>query len=192
MSLSLGPFHITFSQQDAAASLPVCDASTWMQCEVCPEQQTGMQECNCSTAVYRQLYICAKLAEHPSHSCHGQSVGRVQSNLRQGAMKYLQEPCSGTAGQPAWSPSDAAAGLCYPHPSLPPPNPPLPPSAHIGPRHILHNQNSCDFITGALGRHWPACFCPDWCMLQVSLKYGPTLWSGSLEYAAPSRMAHRV
>ena len=57
-------------------------------------------------------------------------------------MEHLQEPCSGSAGQPAWSPSDAAAELCYPHPSLAPRNPPLHPSAHIGPRHIFHTQNS--------------------------------------------------
>ena len=77
--------------------------------------------------------------------------------------------------------------LLCPHPT--PHDPLLHTLVHVT---SSHTQNSCDFIIGALGRHWPACFCLGWCMLQVSRQEGPTLWSGSLSNAAPSKMAQWV
>ena len=55
-----------------------------------------------------------------------------------------------------------------------------------------HTQNRYDFIIGALRRHWPACCCLAWCMLQVSRQEGPTLCVGSPSNAAPSRMVQWV
>jgi len=106
MSLSLGPFHTTFSQQDVAASLPVCDASTWMQCEVCPEQQTGMQlQHSCVQAALHMCKACrasfafmpwAKRgpgAKQSTAGCHEIPARALFWDRRSASMESLRRSC---------------------------------------------------------------------------------------------------
>ncbi len=169
------------------------NASTSIHCGICSEQQTGMQD--------RQLqHSCVQAAVNMCKAGRAfvsfHDVGKAWAVCKAIYIRVSWCTCKslvlGAQVSQHGVPQAQLLG-CATH-TLLCPNP----TPHYSLLHTLvhvtssHTQNRYNFIIGALRRHWPACCCLAWCMLQVSQQGGPALCLGSPSNAAPTRMVQVV